>query len=108
MGVNNRIPQRVAGKYLSNSLLLIEPEYLVIRFIKYYGQKVQAEFGLNGRRYDLRVTDPEIERHWSKMKNAERQVSEARLCVSLGENHDGFVYKLVAAVITSKTTQQKR
>jgi len=79
---------------------------LVIRFIKHYGQKVQAKFGLNGRHYDLRVTDPEIERHWSKMKNAERRVSEARLCVSLGENYDGFVYKLVAAVITPKTARQ--
>ena len=50
--------------------------------------------------YNIGVTDPVIERQYFGQPNGEYAVADAILCISLGELHEGYAYKLVAAIIT--------
>jgi hypothetical protein len=104
-GTNDRIPEDQAAT-LSSSLLLIEPEDLVI-IVAVEGadfnnpkRKVRARFNLNKQSYVIAVTDPVVERQFLAKENGEYPVPTALLCVSIGEPYQGYCYKLVAAVIT--------
>jgi hypothetical protein len=84
-------------------LLFIEPDHLIFtveegsKLLK----KVRAKFEYRGATYSLTVTDPLIEAQYIKEDLGEYPVDEksAYLCVSIGEPHEGFRYKLVAGVI---------
>jgi putative nucleic acid modification protein with dual OB domain len=105
-GLNDRVPEAIA-RALTSSLLLIQPEILAIWVGAPgadYGnpkRKVRAQFAYGGNRYNVTVTDPVIEREYFLRPNGEYPVPQAYLCLSLGELHEGFAYKLVAAVITA-------
>jgi hypothetical protein len=104
-GTNDRIPEgRAAG--LTGSLLLIEPEDLVIS-VAVEGadfnnpkRKVRARFTLNGENYVIAITDPVVAREYLAKDDGEYPADVALLCVSIGEPYQGYCYKLAAAVIT--------
>jgi hypothetical protein len=63
-------------------------------------RRVYAEFTYDGARYVLAVTDPVVEREM--LSGEDRTVefaADTLLCISLGELHDGFAYKLVAGIV---------
>jgi hypothetical protein len=102
-GSNDRVPLNRADTDLSSSLLFISPDYLTITVVE--GSKAlktgRAKFDYRGERYWLTVTDPLIETQYLKRKIGEYPVGNktAYLCVSMGEPHEGYRYKLVAGVI---------
>jgi hypothetical protein len=105
-GRNDRMTQAAASAF-QNSLLLIEPENLVMRVLTpgtAFGnpkRRVRAEFTYQGVPYDLMVTDPVAERVFLARPNGNYPSPDVRFCISLAEAHtDGYCYKLVAAVIS--------
>ncbi|MFI5521969.1 dual OB domain-containing protein [Streptomyces platensis] len=60
---------------------------------------VDAHFCHAGCTYILRLTDPEYERTYLTKQEGTYKLSESFLTVSLGEPHEGYAYKLVAAII---------
>lgn len=103
-GLNDRVPLDQAED-LTTSLSLIYVEdlqYKVFAPSAAFGnprRRVQASFTHNGTKYRAYVTDPEVEREYCGLPDAYHSVGSAYLTVSLGEPHDGYAYKLVAAVI---------
>jgi len=102
-GINDRIPLEMTDDGLSNSLLFIQPDNLCITVeegIKLL-KKVRAKFEFNDIKYWLTVTDPVIENQYLKEELGEYPIEDenAFLCVSLGEPHEGYRYKLVAGII---------
>lgn len=104
-GTNDRVPQRELAS-LRRSLYLVEPQDLVIAVVtegKEFGnsrRRVRAQFALDGSSYSMFVTDPVTERQYLGQADERCQIDKAVLCVSLGGLHEGYAYKLVAAVIT--------
>ena len=102
-GSNDRVPLNRADTDLSSSLLFINPAHLTITVVE--GSKalktVRAKFDYRGERYWLTVTDPQIETQYLKRNIGEYPVGNktAYLCVSMGEPHESYRYKLVAGVI---------
>jgi hypothetical protein len=100
-GLTDRIPEQQARDELRSSLLLICPQKLVINVgWEFTRQKVRAEFTLGGERYRLVVTDPDVEGQFRARGNSAYpiQATNVYLTISLGEPHEHFAYKLVAAV----------
>jgi Dual OB-containing domain len=102
-GINDRMPVELTDGGLCNSLLFIQPNHLRVtveegsRLLK----KVRAKFEYHSVRYWLTVTDPEIENQYLKKDLGEHAIGEGDsfLCVSIGEPHEEFRYKLVAGII---------
>lgn len=103
-GLNDRIPESQTAD-LGSSLLLIEPQDLVITVASEGAEfgnprrKVRARFTLNGSDYTIAVTDPVVEREYLARENGEYPIEAALLCVSIGEPFQGYCYKLAAAII---------
>lgn len=55
--------------------------------------KRRASFDYNGNQYDLAVTDPKFD----EILREQREVNGI-LCISLGEEYQGYCYKLVATI----------
>ena len=99
-GINDRVPASEYKK-LSSSLLLIRPEGLKIHVGQGYNKReVRASFSYSTNDYKLKVTDPIAERLYLSGPDGSNGVSDADLCISLGEPFNGFTYKLVAALVT--------
>ncbi len=104
-GVNDRVPEASISR-LTSSLVLIRPTDLMI-CVETEGaefgnprRKTRATFNYDGHPYKIAVTDPIIkDRLWSK-PGKHPMGSDSLICVSLGEIHDGYAYKLAAAIIT--------
>jgi len=104
-GLNDRVKVEAASR-LKSSLMLIDPESLIIRVAAEGAEfgnprrRVRADFKHLGTPYSLIVTDPVAERALLAKPNGEHEMKNTYLCVSLGEPHtDGWCYKLVATVI---------
>jgi hypothetical protein len=104
-GDNDRIPEDRATK-VKGSLLLVKPTDLKI-IVAPKGdpnapdkRSVRARFALKGGTYDLGLTDAAMETKYLKGKNGTFPITDAVLCISLGEPFKGYVYKLAAALIT--------
>jgi hypothetical protein len=107
-GHNDRVKVDLAAK-LANSLMLIEPDELTIRVVTEGGEfgnprrRVRADFRHVGAYYSLIVTDPVAESALLAKPNADYQMMDTYLCISLSEAHtDGWCYKLVATVISKQ------
>ncbi len=101
-GINDRIPVEIAERDVTTSLALIQPEWL--RLVVSHPndrQRVEGWFGYRGLSYRLVVTDPVIERRCADRADGRYGIDAKTcyLCVSLGEPYNGFVYKLIAAII---------
>ena len=62
-------------------------------------RRVQAIFQFNSSDYALWVTDPNIARRYLKKDNGFYDLAESYLTISLSEPYEGYVYKLVAAIL---------
>ncbi|MFJ5802985.1 dual OB domain-containing protein [Streptomyces decoyicus] len=62
-------------------------------------QVVDAHFCHAGCTYILRLTDPEYEKTYLAKQEGTYKLGESFLTVSLGEPHEDYAYKLVAAII---------
>jgi ATP-dependent DNA helicase RecQ len=102
-GLNDRVPLNQADLDLSSSLLFIKPDRLtfIVAENSKLLKKVRAKFDYRGETYCLTVTDPLVENQYLKVNMGEYPVDNniAYLCVSIGEPHEGYRYKLVAGVV---------
>ena len=104
-GDNDRVPEASTSD-LTGSLTLIKPIDLNI-CIETEGaefgnprRKTRAEFRYDGHLYKIAVTDPIIkDKLWSQ-PGQHPMGNDSLICVSLGEIHEGYAYKLAAAIIT--------
>lgn len=64
--------------------------------------KLRARFGIGSKRYDLSVTDPQVENMLVTRGEGRWKVHDAVLCISLTEPLDGFCYRVVASIITKR------
>lgn len=62
-------------------------------------RRVQAQFQFNHQEYRLWITDPNYERRFLQMENGNYEIGECYATISIGEPHEGYCYKLVAAII---------
>ena len=76
---------------ISQSLYLVQAENLTLYYIE--NHKRRAKFNYNNIGYDLPVTDPEFD----KIISEERSISGI-ICISLGEEFNGYCYKIVATI----------
>lgn len=99
-GKNDRVPEPIAKK-LNRSLFLIRPHGFSIQVSTEGNErKIRGSFTLNTIPYKCVVTDPIIEKQYSKQRDGVYPLNNALLCISLGELYFGYAYKLVAAVLT--------
>ncbi|MDP2267689.1 MAG: helix-turn-helix domain-containing protein, partial [Deltaproteobacteria bacterium] len=102
-GLNDRIPEAIAGKAIDSSLYLIKPVNLVIIVSDDLDgrKKVRARFEFKGVSYLLAVTDPAIEKEYLYRDIGEYPFTakDLYLTISLGEPFNDYCYKLVAGVI---------
>jgi len=104
-GRNDRMTLEVAAKH-DYSLVLIRPDTLTVHVategaaFSHPRRRVRAEFRHQGVYYRLIVTDPAAERDFLAKNDGTYPLTNAYLCISLGEAHtDGSCYKLVATII---------
>ena len=104
-GIHDRISEVNLNQF-SSSLALIKPTDLKI-CVEIEGaefgnprKKTRADFRYNNHHYKIAVTDPVIkEKFWPHL--GQHPIGNPSLiCVSLGEIHEGYAYKLAAAIIT--------
>jgi hypothetical protein len=99
-GVNDRITLEIA-ETVGDSLRFIRVADLRLRVIDGLKKRqVRASFNYLDVHYDLGVTDPVIASQYLAQPNGAYSIGDAFLTVSLGEEFDGYCYKLVAAVVT--------
>ena len=103
-GTNDRVPMS-AAENLDHSLRLVEVNQMRL-FVSAPGadfdnpaRKVQGRFRHGGTDYWLRVTDPEYERTYLEKPDGTYSIGKSLLTVSLGAPHEGYAYKLIAAII---------
>ena len=101
-GHNDRVPE--ARGRSESSLALIRVQDLVVR-VRPTGQafgnserKVRGAFRYRDRDYDFTITDPPIEKRFLARGDGDYPVGDRFVTVSLAEPHNGFAYKLIAAV----------
>ncbi len=103
-GANDRVPLKIAERF-SGSLALIHVTELIVRSLTQLTptagtkRRVQARFRYNGAPYALWITDPLVESKGLQRADGDYLVPAAHLTISLGEPFEGYVYKLVAAVL---------
>ncbi|TDU75338.1 hypothetical protein [Streptomyces sp. KS 21] len=103
-GEDDRIPTEEAVT-LPDSLKLIRITDLALQVhtpgAMFGDQKrvLRAHFSHKGNSHTLCVTDPEYELKYLAQPEGVYELGESFLTVSLGEPYQGYVYKLVAAII---------
>lgn len=109
IGTNNYI----ASGY-NSSLCIIKPDSFEMEIFSIFNEfegreqkKRRGKFQYNGVNYDLAITDPEIHRKYfipfPRIEDGKKQIkidsSKCLLCISLGQEFRGYLYKLIATVI---------
>lgn len=112
-GMHDRIDLNAAN-FLTSSLRLVHVPRLSLAVFapgEAFGnpkRRVQARFLFNKVNYRFWVTDPVYERRYLQMPNAEYELEESLLTVSIGEPaEDGYCYKLIAAIIEREEEAQR-
>lgn len=106
-GMNDRVPLPVADG-LRSSLRLVRVSSLSLLVFApgmKFGEgkrRVQGAFVHAGERYRLWVTDPYIERRYLAMEDGSYDFGPCFLTISLGEPHQDWVYKIIAAAIPER------
>jgi hypothetical protein len=103
-GMNDRIALGQASG-IRSSLRLVRVERMTLSVFKpgeAFGnpkRRVQGRFRHAGAEYHLWVTDPIYERAYLAKQDGDYQIGESFLTVSLGEPHNEYCYKLIAAIM---------
>lgn len=103
-GLNDRIAFAQASA-IRSSLRLVRVDRMTLSIFKpgeAFGnpkRRVQGRFKHSGADYHLWVTDPIYERAYLAKQDGDYQIGESLLTVSLGEPHNGYCYKLIAAIM---------
>jgi hypothetical protein len=103
-GLNDEISFTTA-QGLTSSLVLIHVNALrlhVLRPGRDFGNpklRVQGRFEHRAESYWLWVTDPGVERAYKARGEGEYDFGECCLTISIGDEHEGNCYKLIAAII---------
>ena len=103
-GLNDRIWLELS-EAVPDSLRLIHVDWLSLDVFKpgeAFGsskRRVQGRFTHRGTNYGLWVTDPGYERQYLAKLDGTYRIGECFLTISLGEPHEGWCYKLIAAII---------
>ncbi|WEV27002.1 hypothetical protein OYE22_18720 [Streptomyces sp. 71268] len=100
-GNNDRVPVDQEGA-VSDSLKLIRVEGATIQVDRPWGQDepaVRVQFQHAGSDYTLKVTDPVCEEKFRGRGVGQHPLGHTFLTISLSEEFNGHLYKLVAAVI---------
>ncbi len=103
-GKNDKIPVDACGDVCA-SLRLVSVSELVLKVFapgEAFGnskRRVQGSFRHAGRNYALWVTDPLYERRFLTKLDGTYRLGNCHLTISLGEQFQGSVFKLIAAVI---------
>ena len=103
-GRNDRIPVDSTDS-ITSSLRLIRVDELGLEVFMpgdAFGntkRRVQGRFAHSGQEYAFWVTDPQYERRYLAKLDGSYRLGECYLTISLGEPHEGFFYKLIAALI---------
>jgi hypothetical protein len=103
-GLNDRITFAQASG-IRSSLRLLRVDRMTLSVFKpgeAFGnpkRRVQGRFKHAGADYHLWVTDPSYERAYLAKQDGDYQIGESFLTVSLGEPHNGYCYKLIAAIM---------
>ncbi len=106
-GQNNRIPEDLLDPQ-AGSLRLITLNRIVLnagpKAPEFGNMKpvVRASFHFAGDHYYLDVTDPDVEASCLRTGAGEYVLDSVLVCISLTEVWEGYVYKLVASIITPK------
>lgn len=99
-GQGNRISFSIQNKdiVISDSLYLIRVKNLnLYTSIDQEKKKRRGNFYYNSFQYDLASTAREFDNLIGS--NKETTIEDAIICISLGENHNGNCYKLIASII---------
>ena len=104
-GMNDRVPEASSSE-VPSSLTFIRPVDLTV-CVETEGaefgnprRKTRAKFTYDGHYYKIAVTDPIIKDKFWSQPGQHPMGNNSLLCVSLGEIHEGYAYKLAAAIIT--------
>lgn len=103
-GLSDRVPECIASQTIKSSLFLIHVasvKFMVRRPSNHGNEthlKVQVEFEYAGEIYRLRLTDPTLFQHVQRLGIGSHAAGNAYVTVSLGEQFQGYCYKLAAAV----------
>jgi len=103
-GLNDRIAFAQASD-IRSSLCLVSVNRMTLSVFKpgeAFGnpkRRVQGRFKHAGVDYHLWVTDPVYERAYLAKQDGDYLIGGSFLTVSLGEPHNGYCYKLVAAIM---------
>lgn len=109
-GKNDRVPLEDARR-LNNSLYLLSLGDMELKVFapgaafRNLKRRVQGRFMHRNVEYSLWVTDPLIERDYLARENGFYRIGECFATISLGEPHEGFSYKLIAAIITRDSVE---
>lgn len=109
-GLADRVPVSMASA-LGASLQLIylrRMELLVRTGFNGVGKEVRACFSHFGMEYNLKVTDPVVCEAMKSRPPGRYPVGIVLLCISVSEPFQGFVYRLVATVITPRRCESFR
>jgi hypothetical protein len=103
-GLNDRLTVEEI-EYIDHSLRLIRVDELRINVFapgSAWGnpkRRVQGKFVYLGTEYWVWITDPIIERRFLAQADGTYSLGECYVTMSLSEPHDGYSYKMIAAVI---------
>ena len=99
-GKNDKVPINEAES-ISNSIYLIEVSKLhVTVYYDFRGRKkCRAKFEYRDNSYNLKVTDPEIEKKYKSMGIGDHKLKKCFVTVSLLSEFRGYCYKLAASII---------
>ena len=103
-GFNDKVPVEASGK-ITSSLRLISVNEIELRVFaprSAFGdskRRVQGRFLHAGQKYAFWVTDPVYERHFLAKKDGNYRCGKCHLTISLGEQFQGSIFKLIAAII---------
>lgn len=110
VGKNDRVPLEDAQR-LNNSLYLLTLRGMELKVFapgaafRNLKRRVQGRFMHRNVEYALWVTDPMIERDYLARENGIYRIGECFATISLGEPHEGFAYKLIAAIIARESVE---
>lgn len=108
-GVADRIPVAMASALgASLQLIYVRRMELLVQTGFNGGQEIRACFTHRGAEYNLKVTDPVVCEQMRSAKPGKYPEGIALLCISVSEPFQGYVYRLVATVITSRRCENFR